>query len=157
MQVDKPRFDGGVLFLQSNRESRLQAGFCSAQFEKTFSIMVAQHVDEMQDIRCVESSVLEIKEFFKVRFLVLRDEGKRRIVHQLHQLMAFVDDGGAIAPGKNGGKETRDLDILFSGEAMRYGNRIFFDESSLVIVLQSLVQVDFHRCQLLFVHPCTAD
>jgi len=37
----------------------------------------------------------------------------RRIIHQLHQFFTFIDDGGAVAPGKNSSKEAGYFYILF--------------------------------------------
>ena len=59
---------------------------------------------------------------------MLQAEIIRGVIHQVEQFPGFVDDGCPVAPGKDGGKETGDLDILFAGEAMGDGNGVVVDE-----------------------------
>jgi len=47
-----------------------------------------------------------------------------RIVHQQQQLSRLVDDGGAVAPGEDGGKESCNLDILLLTKPVRDRNRV---------------------------------
>ena len=47
---------------------------------------------------------------------MVQAEVVRCIVHQSHQLFAFIDDGAADAPGKYGCKKTGYLYILLFGK-----------------------------------------
>jgi hypothetical protein len=68
--------------------------------------MILKKTDEMKQIRRLESAVFEGEKFYKVFFLVLLNELKRRIIHQGQQLIAFVDDGCSVSPCKNGSEES---------------------------------------------------
>ncbi len=64
---------------------------------------------------------------------MLQAEVMRGVVHQSHQLFAFVDDGSTGTPGKYSGKKTCDLYILFFRKQMRNGNRIVFYKKRLIV------------------------
>ena len=57
----------------------------------------------------------------------------RRMIHQLHQFRCFVDDGRAVAPGKDGGKKRGYFNVLFFAEAMRNRNRIEQNKGGAVV------------------------
>jgi hypothetical protein len=96
------------------------------------AIVILKKTDEMKQVCCLEGAVFEREEFDEVFFLVLLDELKRGIVHQRQQLIAFVDDGGSVAPCKNGSEKSCDFYILLLAELMRDGNWIFFNERGLI-------------------------
>ena len=57
------------------------------------------------------------------------------IIHQLHQLFGFVDDGCPVAPGKNSSKKTGDFYILFFCKEMRNGNGVIFNKRRLIVLI----------------------
>ena len=63
-----------------------------------------------------------------------------RIVHQLHKLPAFVDNGSTVPPGEGCGEKSCDLYILLLSILMWYCDRIVIDESRPVIFLHLSVK-----------------
>ncbi len=80
------------------------------------------------NVRC-----LKFRNRFRSAGLVIHDEIIRSIIHPLHQFIGFLNDGGAVAPGKYGGKQSRDFYILFFAETMRYRNRILRDKGRMIV------------------------
>src|SRR5688572_26247118 len=71
----------------------------------------------------------------QVFFFVKNYKLIRGIVHHLHQLPAFVDNGSTITPGEGRGEKSCDLYILLCSVLMWYCDRIIIDESRPVIFL----------------------
>ena len=114
-----------IVFVQPLRESLFEADVIPE--------MKPEEFDEIEEIRAVESPVTEMFKLFEVPWAVPYTELMRRIIHQLHQFPSFPDDGVAITPGENGRKESRDLDILFFTERVRYRNGVRCDEGGLIV------------------------
>ncbi len=96
--------------------------------------MMPEEGNKIQEIGGVEGAVFEAEHPFEVSFLVAHDELMRGVVHEVHQLPAFADDGGTVAPGKNGRQETGDLDILLFAEQVRDADRIGGDKIGPVVL-----------------------
>ena len=107
------------------------------------SVMVFKKRYEIQQIGGVEGAVFKGHQFFQILRLVLHAKLMRRIVHQLQQFLAFIDDGGAVAPRKNAGKKGRNLYILSLGKQVRNADRIIFYEQRLVVLRNFLVKKIF--------------
>ena len=108
-----------VILLHAMGEGILQAWFLLLQQFVSGSIMIIQYPDKMQQVCCVESPVFEGQQAFQVIVLVANNELVWRFIHQCHQFVAFVDDGGAVAPRKHCCKKTSNFDIRFLAKAMR--------------------------------------
>ena len=121
-------------------ENLLQA-WCMP-FEQSVSrgIMMVQHANKMKQVCCVESPVFEGQQAFQVIVLVVYDKLIWRLIHQCHQFIAFVDDGGAVAPGKNSSKKSSNFDVGFLAETVGDGNWILLNEPLMVVPLQFLVK-----------------
>ena len=91
-------------------------------------IIILQKRNEIQQVGGVERAVLKMQEFFQIGILVVAHKIIRRIVHQLQQLRAFIDDDGAVAPRKQRRKKTGDLDILLHRKPVRDGDRVGCDK-----------------------------
>ena len=98
-------------------------------------IMHVKKGNKIQQVGCVECAVFERKQFLQVGVGMLQAELMRRIVHQLHQFVCFVDDGGTVAPGKNGSEKSGDLYVLFFCEPPGYRDWIFLNEKRLIIAI----------------------
>jgi hypothetical protein len=64
-------------------------------------------------------------------------------LHQLHQFFAFVDDGGAVAPGKYGCKKAGYFNILLFRKQVRNANGIVFNERRLIVVINLRIEQFF--------------
>ena len=135
-----------IIFLHAMGESILQAWFLPLEQLVSSSIMMVQQPDKMQQICRVESSVFEGQQAFQVSVFVVNNELVWRLIHQCHQFIAFVDDGGTVTPGKNGSKKSCYFDVSFLAKTMRNRNRIFFNEPLLVVPLQFPVKKRFYCC-----------
>ncbi len=79
---------------------------------------MVEYPDKMQQIRRVESPVFEGQQAFQVIVFVANNELVWRLIHKCHQFVAFVDDGGAVAPSKNGSKKSCDFNIGFLAKSV---------------------------------------
>src|SRR5579872_1396662 len=95
--------------------------------------MVAEESDKIEQVRGIKGPVPEIEQLFEIVIRMLQDELVRRLVHQLHQLLRFPDDGLPVPPGKDSCKKTRDLDVLLPHIAMRYADRVVGDKRGRVV------------------------
>lgn len=73
-------------------------------------------------------------------------ESGRRHIHQTHEFPAFGDNGSAVSPGKNGGKEGRYLLVLWPGEEIRNRQRVICHKIRMFMVLKLLIQKALHGC-----------
>jgi hypothetical protein len=64
----------------------------------------------------------------------------RRIIHQLHDFSRFIDDGCAIAPGKNGCKKTSYFNVLFFTECVWYGYGITVNKKRPIVGFNLFVE-----------------
>ena len=96
---------------------------------------MVQHAYTMKQVCCVESPVFEGQQAFQVIVLVADNELVGRFIHQCHQFIAFVDDGGAVAPGKNSSKKSSNFDVGFLAKTVGDGNWILLNEPLLVVPL----------------------
>lgn len=103
-------------------------------------IVLSEKMNAVKQVVLIERAVLETKQALEVGIAVLGYKLVRRHVHAFHQLMAFANDGGAVAPGKNGSKEAGDFDVLLFGKQMRNGNGIVGNKGGLVIQLHLLIE-----------------
>ena len=133
-----------VMLLHTMVKSMLQAWFLLLKQFVSGSIMIIQYPDKMQQVCCIESPVFEGQQAFQVIVLVADNKLIGRFIHQCHQFIAFVDDGSAVAPGKNGSKKSCYFDVGFLAKTVRDGNRIFFNKTLLVVPLQFPVKERFY-------------
>ena len=124
-----------IIFLHTMGKSMLEAWFIPLEQFVSCSIMMIQHPDKMQQICSIESSVFEGQQAFQVTVFVVNNKLVGCFIHQCHQFIAFVDDGGAVAPGKNGCKKSSNFDVGFLAKAMGDGDRIIFNKPLLVVPL----------------------
>lgn len=101
---------------------------------------MVQEGNKIEQVCILEGTVSEAQEVFEVGVLMTADEIERGIVHALQQLRRLLDDGLAIAPGKDGGEEACNLDVCAKGEAMWDADGVFFEEFRLVVALDSFIQ-----------------
>jgi hypothetical protein len=106
--------------------------------------MVAQQPDAVQEVRCIEGSVFESEKTFEVLFLVVNNECIGRLVHAPYEFIAFVDDGGAVTPGKKRCKKSGDFYVLLLAKTVWNGDGIFFNKA-LPVVQRKLFVQDFFQ------------
>ena len=97
------------------------------------TVMPVEKFNKVQQVGGIESPVFEMEELFQVSIGMTRTELIRRLIHQAHQFVGFIDNRGPVAPGKNGSKETRDFDILFFPEAVGDRDGVRCNKSGLVV------------------------
>jgi len=94
----------------------------------------------MQQVICLKCAVFKMQQSFQISRLMLCYKLMRRIVHQLHQLFAFGNNGGAIAPCKYGRKKSGNFNVLLLGKSMRNAYRIGCNKSRLIVLLYFIVE-----------------
>src|SRR5215203_6505853 len=97
--------------------------------------MMLQEGNKVQQVGIIEGAMLKAQQLFQMLLFMMADEFIRRIVHALHQLPAFLNDGGAVAPCKYGRKKSRDLDVLLLCITMRNAHRIILNERRLIVFI----------------------
>src|SRR5258708_35164725 len=94
-----------------------------------------QKPDKIQGINSIECPVLKLFKSPEVFGLVVEDKIMWNIIHQSHQLIAFIDDGDTLSPCQHGGEQTRNFDVLFFTEPVWNRDRIIFDKPGMVVLL----------------------
>jgi hypothetical protein len=102
--------------------------------------MVMEEGDEVEEVCVVEGTVSEAEESLQVGRLVAGDELEGGVIHAAQQFMGLREDGGPVPPGEDGREESRYLDVLTSGEAVRYRDRVAFEESGPVVGIHAPVE-----------------
>ena len=64
---------------------------------------------------------------------MILDEIKWCVIHSFQQFIGFPDDGGSVAPCKNGSKKACDFNILQIAVPMWHGNWILRNKRRMVI------------------------
>lgn len=67
------------------------------------------------------------------------NKGVWRVVHQRKKFLRFFNDGGAVTPSENRGKEGCNFDVLFAAEKMRYGYGVGAYKKRLIVLLSLFV------------------
>jgi hypothetical protein len=112
--------------------------------------MILQEVYEIKKVGSVEGAVCKMDERFQVGVFMVQDEIIRLVIHPIHQFFAVVDDGGAIAPREDCGKEPGYFPVLLQCEHMRYAHGVFFYKRGLVVQTQFFIEQLFYGCHILF-------
>jgi hypothetical protein len=102
--------------------------------------MCVKKMNEIKKIIGIESAVLETFEPPQIGRLVMPHKIVRRHIHALHQFATFLNNGGAIAPGKNGSKKSGYFNVLFFSEQVGNTNRIGSNERRLIVRINLFVQ-----------------
>ncbi|MCY1554984.1 hypothetical protein D9M68_916020 [compost metagenome] len=66
------------------------------------------------------------------------------VIHPVHQLLAFMDNGFTLAPGQNGGKKGGNFDILLLAELMRNTYGVAFNKAGPVILQHFGIKKGFY-------------
>ena len=69
------------------------------------SIMMVKKIYKIEDIRTVESTMLKMHDLLQPRSCGRSAKSMRSIIHHLHQLKAFFDNGSTVAPGQDSCKK----------------------------------------------------
>jgi hypothetical protein len=104
------------------------------------TIVVPEKGDEIEQIGGIKGPVFKLEQFPGIGLLMLQDKLIRRLIHELHQLLGFPDNGRAVAPRKNGREKTGDLDVLLPGIPMGYAYRVVDNKGWPVILRDFFVQ-----------------
>ena len=76
-------------------------------------------------------------------FAVLGNKIMRSIVHTCKQVVAFVNDDGAVTPCKNGCKERSYFNVLELSKPVRNADGVVFNKCRLVVLLDLTVKKIF--------------
>ena len=106
-------------------------------------VVMLEEFDEVVEVVCIESPVFKIFEGSQVSWFGMQTEIVRAHIHFIHQVPGFVDDGGAVSPGENGGEKSCDLDVLFLSEQVRDAYRVIENKGLINMCLQLLIQKIF--------------
>ena len=111
-------------------------------------VPVPQEMHEIQQIGVAKRAVAEAQQALQIRILVLGDELVGRVVHQRQQLGAFADDGRALPPGQQRGKEAANLNVGPLGEAVGDLDGVGGDELGAVVVGEALGEEALHGAEI---------
>ncbi len=106
-------------------------------------IVIVQKMHEVQQVGIVEGAVFKTQQSLKIIIGMVQHKVVRCIVHTPQQLRAFVNDNGAIAPGKNSSKKSGNLYVLQLAKLVRYYNGIIFYKRWPVVLLHFVVKKIF--------------
>jgi len=67
--------------------------------------MIPEKLNKIQQVGGIECPVAKPFKPAQILFAAAHNKIMGRHIHQLHQPPAFIDDGGPVSPGKQGGKQ----------------------------------------------------
>lgn len=102
-----------------------------------------QKTDKIQQISFIECPVFVALHPFQVPLLMMEDKIVWCHVHPVQQVIAFSDDGDALTPGKDSGKQRGNLYVLIFSKPVRDRHRVVNDKTWPVILLHFMVQEIF--------------
>ena len=74
--------------------------------------MVLEKADKIQEIRIIESPMLESEHIFQVMILMVDHKIIGTAIHPLDKLITFIDNGFTLSPRQDARKKSHDLNIL---------------------------------------------
>jgi hypothetical protein len=102
--------------------------------------MVFQKSDKVFQVLDIECPVFESGEPAEILGFMIQNELVRRIIHPVHELFAFVDDGHPLTPGQYSRKQSGDLYVLTMSKKMWNGDGVIFDKPGSVIAIHPAIQ-----------------
>lgn len=103
------------------------------------AVMRLKKMKEVKQVIGIKGPVLESFQFAQIGGLVMHHEIVRRPIHALHQFAAFLNDGSAIAPGKNGGEEAGYFYVLLLAKQMGNAYGIGSNKRRLIVSINLLI------------------
>jgi hypothetical protein len=108
--------------------------------------MMMKKLHKVKQVGGIERTVFELKKTTQLLRRMLQAKLVWLIIHEHHQFPRLLNDSSAVAPGKNGGKETGNFNILHPGKQMWYADGIAFNKKRLIIGINLFIEKFFKRC-----------
>src|SRR2546423_814589 len=105
--------------------------------------MKPEKFNKIQKIREVKGAMLKCHQSLQLILVRLKTKLVGSHIHQLHQLMGFLNNGFAIPPCKDRSKKSCNFYILFFCEQVRDTNGIIRNEGGLIVLVHFPVKKIF--------------
>ena len=107
---------------------------------------------KIESIGGIEGTVFKVKESFKVALSVMKDKVMGTVIHDVHELIAFVNDRYPLAPSQNRSEEPGDFNVLLFGKPVGNRNGVISNKAGTIIGLYLLVKKSLEVSKILFRH-----